>query len=274
MNMLFTGMDPLYLQQKATILTVVLTNSPISMVDYLQLQLEVDPLSDIHNDDGIYAKVVKEEATSLKTLSKTQEKVDYKAITLRDDSGEIKLSLWRQYASLSLSVGELYYIANVKTHVYNNEMSLNNTFNTKLEVREAPVRSVNVIVDGYYIEHNHIVLRPEDEKKIYYHNEHYDGMTIGFKKFIHVGKLLSNASELQVTVSSNSEGKIEVSAFEEDEFAVGEIFFTGFKVFILPIYRIILDLNQSPKTKDTMATCNAEMGKACPDENSYQRFQE
>ncbi|VDI64887.1 Hypothetical predicted protein, partial [Mytilus galloprovincialis] len=25
-------------------------------------------------------------------------------------------------------------------------------------VREAPVRSVNVIVDGYYIEHNHIVL--------------------------------------------------------------------------------------------------------------------
>ncbi|VDI11766.1 Hypothetical predicted protein [Mytilus galloprovincialis] len=33
--------------------TVVLTNSPISMVDYAQLQLEVDPLSDIHNDHGI-----------------------------------------------------------------------------------------------------------------------------------------------------------------------------------------------------------------------------
>ena len=33
--------------------TVVLTNSRISMVDYLQLQLEVDPLSDIHNDHGI-----------------------------------------------------------------------------------------------------------------------------------------------------------------------------------------------------------------------------
>ncbi|CAG2204422.1 unnamed protein product [Mytilus edulis] len=35
---------------------------------------------------------------------------------------------------------------------------------------------------------------------------------------------------------------------------------------------VTLDLSQSPETKDTMTTCNAEMGKPCHDENSYQRF--
>ncbi|XP_076091095.1 uncharacterized protein LOC143063058 [Mytilus galloprovincialis] len=35
---------------------------------------------------------------------------------------------------------------------------------------------------------------------------------------------------------------------------------------------VTLDFSQSLEIKDTMATCNAEMEKACPDENSYQRL--
>ncbi|CAC5393464.1 unnamed protein product [Mytilus coruscus] len=73
---------------------------------------------------SIVAKEFKEEATAQKTLAKTQEKVDVKSITLKDDSGEIKLSLWRQYAG----------------------------------VRNTPVRNVDVIVDGYYTEEEHIIL--------------------------------------------------------------------------------------------------------------------
>ncbi|CAC5371774.1 unnamed protein product [Mytilus coruscus] len=44
---------PIVPTEESNNVTVVLTNSPISMVDYVQLQLEVDPLSDIHNDHGI-----------------------------------------------------------------------------------------------------------------------------------------------------------------------------------------------------------------------------
>jgi len=85
------------------------------------------------NNNYVFATLQVEEKSE-RTLKTTTEKVDYRSLTLKDNTGEMALSLWRTFASIDVQVGCFYKIANVKTSIYNNNITLNNTYNTRIEV--------------------------------------------------------------------------------------------------------------------------------------------
>lgn len=85
------------------------------------------------NNKYVFATFQVEEKSE-RTLKTTQEKVDFRTLTLADKTGEMGLSMWRKFASIDVKVGCFYKIANVKTSIYNNTVTLNNTYNTRIEV--------------------------------------------------------------------------------------------------------------------------------------------
>lgn len=69
-----------------------------------------------------------------RTVSVRGEDVTLKQITIQDDTGKTKVTLWRQAAQSSTRPGDMVRITDVVLNSYQNTLSLSTTMKTKLEV--------------------------------------------------------------------------------------------------------------------------------------------
>lgn len=65
------------------------------------------------------------------TPTKTKEVVDRKRVTIKDSTGEVDITLWRNQASLSLPVGTWQLISDLKLNIHNGRRSFNSSYKTQ-----------------------------------------------------------------------------------------------------------------------------------------------
>lgn len=58
-----------------------------------------------------------------------------KSLTIKDDTGKCKVSLWRDLAASEIGIGQHVKISDVVVQTYNNEKSVSSTTRTITEVR-------------------------------------------------------------------------------------------------------------------------------------------
>lgn len=59
-----------------------------------------------------------------------------KSVTIKDDTGKCKVSLWRDLAASEIGIGQHVKISDVVVQTFNNEKSVSSTTRTIIEVRE------------------------------------------------------------------------------------------------------------------------------------------
>lgn len=66
-----------------------------------------------------------------------------KSVTIKDDTGKCRVSLWRDLAASEIGIGQHVKISDVVVQTFNNEKSVSSTTRTIIEEVEAP-RSIIV----------------------------------------------------------------------------------------------------------------------------------
>eukprot|EP00105_Crassostrea_gigas_P017753 XP_011435649.1 PREDICTED: uncharacterized protein LOC105334049 [Crassostrea gigas] len=104
------------------------------------------PLKDIEKSPiksmlSVRGQIVAEEIT--RTVSVKGRDTKVKSLTIKDDTGKCKVSLWRDLAASEIGIGQHVKISDVVVQTYNNEKSVSSTTRTIIEEVEAP-RSTTV----------------------------------------------------------------------------------------------------------------------------------
>ena len=62
--------------------------------------------------------------------------VDQKKVVVKDSTGEVEVTLWRDQASISVPVGTWQLMTDLRLNIWNGKKSFNSTFRTQVLVRQ------------------------------------------------------------------------------------------------------------------------------------------
>lgn len=100
---------------------------------------------------SIKGKITKIDDVQQRNLQ-SGEQVPVRNIWIREKSVEGKITLWRNYTQLPLTVGSYVCVANVKTNNFRNETCFNSLSNTTITTEEAPADVEMLTVEGFTLQ--------------------------------------------------------------------------------------------------------------------------